>query len=252
MEKNKTGKYFKYAIGEIVLVVIGILIALSINNWNQTRVNHNYVSLILKEIYYDLSDDYEIIYEGIEPRLKIKQLGVEKIKEVMLKGESPSDSTFMSYYSAMKQGFNLTQSTGSFESLKNGGLDKIKNDSLRTKLLEFYESDIPRSTTFITERDNLIEEYTQILEADLFNYKFMTGNDSINQHVMYPKNNAFINHQSLHKIYEMLSDDTKQKNFRLKELKRRYQDIMNLIEEELKKREIHFEYLDTTKLKRDY
>jgi hypothetical protein len=32
MEKNKTGKYLKYAIGEIVLVVIGILIALSINN----------------------------------------------------------------------------------------------------------------------------------------------------------------------------------------------------------------------------
>ena len=37
MEKNKTGKYLKYAIGEIVLVVIGILIALSINNWNESR-----------------------------------------------------------------------------------------------------------------------------------------------------------------------------------------------------------------------
>ncbi|MCB0461581.1 MAG: DUF6090 family protein [Flavobacteriaceae bacterium] len=35
--ENKTGKYFKYAIGEIVLVVIGILIALSINNWNEKR-----------------------------------------------------------------------------------------------------------------------------------------------------------------------------------------------------------------------
>jgi len=35
--RNKTGKYFKYAIGEIVLVVIGILIALSINNWNESR-----------------------------------------------------------------------------------------------------------------------------------------------------------------------------------------------------------------------
>jgi hypothetical protein len=35
--ENKTSKYFKYAIGEIVLVVIGILIALQINNWNENK-----------------------------------------------------------------------------------------------------------------------------------------------------------------------------------------------------------------------
>ena len=41
MSENKTGKYFKYAIGEIVLVVIGILIALQINTWNQKRIQNN-------------------------------------------------------------------------------------------------------------------------------------------------------------------------------------------------------------------
>jgi len=39
--ENKTGKYFKYAIGEIILVVIGILIALQINNWNENRKHKN-------------------------------------------------------------------------------------------------------------------------------------------------------------------------------------------------------------------
>ncbi len=44
MEKNKTGKYFKYAIGEIVLVVIGILIALQINNWNEKTRKYNAIA----------------------------------------------------------------------------------------------------------------------------------------------------------------------------------------------------------------
>jgi len=57
MEKNKTGKYLKYAIGEIVLVVIGILIALSINNWNEGRKNDLKESLLVKNIIEDLSLD---------------------------------------------------------------------------------------------------------------------------------------------------------------------------------------------------
>jgi hypothetical protein len=50
MSENKTGKYVKYAIGEIVLVVIGILIALSINNWNENRIARNKEKLLLKEL----------------------------------------------------------------------------------------------------------------------------------------------------------------------------------------------------------
>lgn len=41
LAEGKTAKYFKYGIGEIFLVVIGILIALQINNWNESRINSN-------------------------------------------------------------------------------------------------------------------------------------------------------------------------------------------------------------------
>ena len=53
METGKTGKYFKYAIGEIVLVVIGILIALQINNWNEYRKDRNREQAILKSLQTD-------------------------------------------------------------------------------------------------------------------------------------------------------------------------------------------------------
>ena len=52
--ENKTGKYFKYAIGEIILVVIGILIALQINNWNENRKAQKQETQIYTEIKSDL------------------------------------------------------------------------------------------------------------------------------------------------------------------------------------------------------
>jgi hypothetical protein len=52
---NKPLKYMRYAIGEIVLVVIGILIALSINNWNEDRINTNREKEIVKLVYDELA-----------------------------------------------------------------------------------------------------------------------------------------------------------------------------------------------------
>ncbi len=57
MEKNKTGKYFKYAIGEIVLVVIGILIALQINNWNEQRKRETLKTSYIVSLYENLQQD---------------------------------------------------------------------------------------------------------------------------------------------------------------------------------------------------
>ena len=61
MEKNKTGKYLKYAFGEIALVVIGILIALQINNWNQTNKTHDKQETYLSLIKSEMSNNLESI-----------------------------------------------------------------------------------------------------------------------------------------------------------------------------------------------
>jgi hypothetical protein len=61
--ENKTGKYFKYAIGEIILVVIGILIALQINNWNENRKNNSKVNTYLNNMIQDLTTDQESLNE---------------------------------------------------------------------------------------------------------------------------------------------------------------------------------------------
>ena len=64
MVKNKTGKYLKYAIGEIILVVIGILIALSINNWNELRKNDANTVLMLKQLKEENLSNLTELLEG--------------------------------------------------------------------------------------------------------------------------------------------------------------------------------------------
>jgi len=66
MSENKTGKYFKYAIGEIILVVIGILIALQINNWNENRIAQNSKTQYCEQLLEELELDITVINAHIE------------------------------------------------------------------------------------------------------------------------------------------------------------------------------------------
>ncbi len=66
MEKNKTGKYLKYAIGEIVLVVIGILIALQINNWNEEKKLDSKTQDYYVQLLVDLKSDVDFAQNTIK------------------------------------------------------------------------------------------------------------------------------------------------------------------------------------------
>jgi hypothetical protein len=91
MEKNKTGKYFKYAIGEIVLVVIGILIALSINNWNEERKNILNESQLVKNIVEDLIEKYNKAVDSGIVGVHAQALHLLALRKVFIErlGKSP-------------------------------------------------------------------------------------------------------------------------------------------------------------------
>ena len=59
LNKGKTSKYFKYALGEIILVMIGILLALQVNNWNEERRNRIKEKAILNELHKDFKKNLE-------------------------------------------------------------------------------------------------------------------------------------------------------------------------------------------------
>ena len=75
METGKTGKYLKYAIGEVVLVVIGILIALSINNWNQSQQQAKVEIATLKALGSEFKENRNSIQSCLENITQVRLYG---------------------------------------------------------------------------------------------------------------------------------------------------------------------------------
>ena len=84
MENGKTGKYFKYAIGEIILVMIGILLALQVNIWNENRKSHNEINDLLLDLEEFMGSQKAII-GGELLRIKKTDSVFKLIKENRLK-----------------------------------------------------------------------------------------------------------------------------------------------------------------------
>jgi len=75
LNEGKTTRYLKYAIGEIILVVIGILIALSINNWNQDQQNKKLEQATLKALLSEFQDNRSYIQDYLENIKNIRRFG---------------------------------------------------------------------------------------------------------------------------------------------------------------------------------
>ena len=172
--ENKTGKYFKYAIGEIVLVVIGILIALSINNWNENNKSKQFETKILKEIKASMQLDLERNIAILEERIKPKRKGIENLIKNIHSSEKVHDSILRYNFSYAGIGILFTYDKGAYESLKAIGLDKISNDSLRNRLVRFYENWLPRGKELIREYNETYSQRIQLRDK-LFELEYIKG-----------------------------------------------------------------------------
>ena len=92
MEKNKTGKYMKYAIGEIILVMVGIMLALQVNNWNENRKDKIAEKDLLENMLESLKLDSISFNKNLQEAKSIDSLhrqlysiGVKEIKDINLK-----------------------------------------------------------------------------------------------------------------------------------------------------------------------
>ena len=135
-QDNKFLQYSRYAIGEIVLVVVGILIALQVNTWNEDRVSRNKEREVLEDLLKELKHDLSSTFW--EREINNQSLRSMRIIRQCLEQDLP-------YQDSLKLHFSLStfivypSINGSVaEALKSDGWDLISNKSLRDTIILVY------------------------------------------------------------------------------------------------------------------
>jgi hypothetical protein len=186
--ENKTGKYFKYAIGEIVLVVIGILIALQINNWNENRKDYAKSKNYLSEIISDLKKDTINFNDGIEVLNKL----IADEEWVL----STFDYTFNDVdrlwdcFSGWYMDYEINDRT--FQKIQNEGNSRLVGfDSLAEKINNYYTTVKARTESFtdwdekdVTERQTYLRNLEEIIEFSNHRMKDLGGDQLMKEFPM--------------------------------------------------------------------
>lgn len=137
LANNKVTKYLMYAVGEIILVVIGILLALQVNNWNESRKTKEREIKTLKELQVALQISQNNLQKLILNNERWQAYNV-KIKDY-LENKKPYDESldicFGTYFWTGKAQFT----TAAYSKLENEGPDLITNKDLRENIIYIFD-----------------------------------------------------------------------------------------------------------------
>jgi hypothetical protein len=146
LTENKFSKYLLYAIGEIILVVIGILIALSINNWNENKKSKNQLNNIYNEVKLNLKADLSNIDDAIKKyeqlELRLKTMITDEYSRILLDSINATNysdcipckgeiNTFISF-EAQDKGLELLKTYNDYNT--------TENKELSNEIIQFYSN----------------------------------------------------------------------------------------------------------------
>jgi hypothetical protein len=160
MEKHKTSNYLRYAFGEIGLVVIGILIAIQINNWNTQRQEANKLITIYERILEDMDNDIQ--------ELSATMNFLDSIRPIFEKVRHDSITPDL-----LDQGISRILAEYYMTSLNKTGVNQLKEtankDSLSMQIIEIYNL---MENNLILPNEKRVMEKQDELTSKFMNYSW--------------------------------------------------------------------------------
>lgn len=219
-----------YAIGEIALVVIGILIALQINNWNEWRKDRVKEKAHLQEI----AATAESNILSLENRIRSIMRHVRSCELVYTYLKTRDGSLEISpedwHWALMGRG-DLTLSSSGYESLKSQGLDLLVNSQLKSEIVNLFENTYPELTRGQHWGNTVRPDYDKfIIEHFLSN----VDEDGKSKFGKIPRNKSFL--LDNHYFYGLIETARGQRSFYSRSYQHTLdetQRVLQLIQDEL-------------------
>jgi len=171
-DDNKPLKYARYAVGEIVLVVIGILIALSINNWNEERKERHKEIAYLERLQKNITTDLEQFELNFKFYTQVFDFG-----NLVLSYAEDEETLSITSWKLLVSFFHASQiwplipTTSTFEELKSSGeLSLIQNVELRNSLSYYHGGGIERYNNTIGINPAYRKMVRGLIPAKIQNY----------------------------------------------------------------------------------
>jgi hypothetical protein len=241
--ENRLGKYSLYAIGEILLVVIGILIALQINNQNDLRKDRN------KEIHYlkNIKTDLNINLLEMDRYLEIRTENIEAAKRIIEHFEGKPITDFTAFNADGIKIYNwqkFYQNNNTFQELVNSGnLALLSNDSIKKKLLDIES----RYKKMKSEEEHYRFDTESVIYGPLYelmdlnpmvsNFEFYASNGSSGRDVTLTSEyfSEFLNSKKLKNGFVLTVLEFTTLNQQMREIKQMTEELILSIDQEIKK-----------------
>jgi hypothetical protein len=199
IKDNKITNYLKYAIGEIILVVIGILIALSINNWNENRKERTAEQTLYQTLISSLENDLEDANDkisSVDKSIKAQEIFIiNSFNEIKDKFNTVQLEYLL--YSVSNSSRSFFPNYGLYEKISNNNqIDLIKSTVLQMKIIELYEQYYKRYNDIDL---NLEQIDVFSLQANYFS--------KIEDHYINNNGNYRIDFETLERDYDVLNKE---------------------------------------------
>ncbi len=137
-DDNKPMKYMRYAIGEVLLVMVGILLALQVNNWNEQRKAVQIQLQLVKELQQSAKEDYT----RNQFQFKENQKSLNSLKIILnqLENNLPYSDSLAYHFSKAHGRFVAQIKDNAYKNVKEYGLNFIHNDTTKVRMTNLYEN----------------------------------------------------------------------------------------------------------------